>query len=199
VALFIHYALRKTFDKILGMDNVKFILLSIITLAIVVLVGYWAVGTLQSGSEYKLDQEISKLKEENEELKQEVEILSEELAVFKSKYPDSASLPVENPIPTEEVNTEVSTKYKYQELINELQELINDNITMKLKSKGSRVGTVQEFLNIYNKTSNRVDNDFGQTTKTRVADFQKDQGLTADGEAGPGTFKKMIEWLKNQG
>ena len=69
---------------------------------------------------------------------------------------------------------------------------------MKLKSKGTRVGTVQEFLNIYNNTSKKVDNDYGAGTKTDVVNFQKKEGLTADGEAGPTTFVKMIDWLKKQ-
>ena len=85
---------------------------------------------------------------------------------------------------------------KNQTLINELQKLIDDGVVMKLKSRGSRVGTLQKFLNIYNKTSNKVDNDFGASTKTVLIDFQKDQGLPADGEAGKTTFEKMIDWLE---
>jgi murein L,D-transpeptidase YcbB/YkuD len=178
------------------MDNFKFILGSVITLALLGLVGYWAFGTLQSGSEYKKNQEISKLEQENEDLQMQVESLTKELAVFKSQYPESEPEAIEESV---EDAPEVVANYKYQKLINELQELIDDNVSMKLKSKGSRVGTVQEFLNIYNKTSNRVDNDYGNSTKIAVAAFQKKEGLTADGEAGPGTFKKMIEWLKKQG
>ncbi|HBB54043.1 TPA: hypothetical protein DHS24_02780 [Candidatus Nomurabacteria bacterium] len=69
---------------------------------------------------------------------------------------------------------------------------------MKEKSQGTRVGTVQTFLNIYNNTSKLVDNDYGPGTKTDVMNFQKAEGITVDGEAGPGTFRKMIEWLKKQ-
>jgi peptidoglycan hydrolase-like protein with peptidoglycan-binding domain len=60
------------------------------------------------------------------------------------------------------------------------------------------VGVVQKFLNIYNSTSKRVDNDFGAGTVTLVKNFQKDIGMTADGEVGPTTLSKMITWLKNQ-
>ncbi|MDE2031162.1 MAG: peptidoglycan-binding protein [Patescibacteria group bacterium] len=70
---------------------------------------------------------------------------------------------------------------------------------MKLKSTGSRVGTVQNFLNIYNNTSSKVDNDYGASTQKAVMAFQKDQGLSADGQAGSSTFAKMISWLKKQG
>ena len=69
---------------------------------------------------------------------------------------------------------------------------------MKKGSRGTRVGTVQEFLNIYNGTDSKIDNDFGATTENQIKAFQKSEGLTADGQAGPGTYKKMIEWLKKQ-
>ncbi|KKT19097.1 MAG: hypothetical protein UW02_C0015G0001, partial [Candidatus Nomurabacteria bacterium GW2011_GWB1_43_7] len=42
----------------------------------------------------------------------------------------------------------------------------------------------------------RVDNDYGAGTKTDVMNFQKAEGLSADGEAGPNTFLKMIDWLE---
>ncbi len=186
------------------MDNVKFILVSIITLALLGLVGYFAFGTLQSGSEHKQDQEIRRLEEENEGLKEQLSTLTEELSQFQTEVAEVETQPeAEQPAaPKPEVVkpvTTTKTAYKYQTLINELQELVDDNIYMKLKSKGSRVGTLQEFLNLYNKTSNKIDNDFGASTKTALITFQKKVGITADGEAGPSTYKKMIEWLKKQG
>jgi len=91
--------------------------------------------------------------------------------------------------------------YKYQDLINEFQKLISDNVFLKQKSSGPRVGTVQKFLNIYNNTSNKVDNDYGVGTTKTVTAFQKDQkdsGLNANSEAGTNTFNQMIDWLKKQ-
>ncbi|MBI2630677.1 peptidoglycan-binding protein [Candidatus Nomurabacteria bacterium] len=70
---------------------------------------------------------------------------------------------------------------------------------MKVGSKGTRVGTIQKFLNLYNKTSKPVDNDYGPGLKADVTAYQKAAGTTADGETGPATYKKMIEWLKKQG
>ena len=70
---------------------------------------------------------------------------------------------------------------------------------MKVGSKGTRVGTVQNFLNLYFKTSKKIDNDFGATMKADVIKFQKAVGLTADGQTGPTTYLKMIDWLKKQG
>ncbi len=87
---------------------------------------------------------------------------------------------------------------QYADLTSRLQKLITDNILMKEGSRGTRVGTVQEFLNVYNKTSGGLDNDYGAGTKAKVAAFQKAVGLTADGQAGPATYQKMIDWLNNQ-
>lgn len=180
------------------MDKLKFTLFSIIVLGLLGLMGYWAFGSIQSGSEFVLSQNIDKLQKENESLKKEIEDLKNGVSDFKpTEEPVVAEKPkVEEPVATKPTTP---TTYKQQALIDELQELIDDKVTMKLKSVGSRVGTVQKFLNLYNKTSNRIDNDYGATTVKLVTAFQKDQGMTADGEAGATTFKKMIDWLKKQG
>ncbi|HCY26573.1 TPA: hypothetical protein DIC38_02755 [Candidatus Nomurabacteria bacterium] len=83
-------------------------------------------------------------------------------------------------------------------MISSIQGLVDRKVNLKLGSKGVDVGVVQKFLNIYNGTSKRIDNDFGAGTVTLVKDFQKDIGLTADGEVGSTTLNKMINWLKNQ-
>lgn len=95
-------------------------------------------------------------------------------------------------------DTTTPTNGQHSDLIAELQKLITDNVLMKEGSRGTRVGTVQKFLNVYNKTSGGLDNDYGAGTKTKVAAFQKAQGLTADGQAGPATYQKMIDWLNKQ-
>lgn len=86
----------------------------------------------------------------------------------------------------------------FGDLKSALQKLIDDNVLMKKGSRGTRVGTVQEFLNIYNGTDSKIDNDFGATTESQVKTFQKAEGLSADGQTGSGTYKKMIEWLDKQ-
>ena len=102
------------------------------------------------------------------------------------------------PAPSENESPAPQPNSKYQTLIGELNKLISDNIFMKVGSRGTRVGTIQNFMNIYNKTSKKVDNDYGEGTKTDVANFQKAAGLPADGQAGPATYQKMIDWLKKQ-
>ena len=172
------------------MEKLKFGLFSVIVLTLVVFLGYWSFSTLQSGTEYVADKKIKELKKENEDLKTELKNLADERNLAFQPKPEE---------PT--INLKEDSKpivYKYQGLINELQKLVNDNIFLKQKSRGSKVGAVQKFFNIYNSTSNRVDNDYGADTVKAVAVFQKDSELNANGEAGPDTFNKMIDWLKEQ-
>lgn len=173
------------------MEKLKFGLFSVIVLALMVFLGYWSFGTLQSGTEYAADKEIKKLKKENEDLKTELEKLANERSIVLQPE-------LEEPVLGEKKDPEPAV-YKHRELINELQKLVDGNITLKQKSRGSRVGTMQKFLNIYNNTSNRVDNDYGANTVKAVTVFQKNFELNANGEADIETFNKMIDWLKEQG
>ncbi len=84
---------------------------------------------------------------------------------------------------------------EYSGLIQRLNGLIDDDIYMKVGSRGTRVGTVQEFLNIFLDTTTPVDNDFGPGTKKNVAQFQEQVGIEADGLPGPDTYRAMIKWL----
>lgn len=175
------------------MEKLKFTLFSVVILALIGIIGYWSFVSLQSGSEYVKDEKIKQLEKENEDLSKEVERLAGELSVLEVKVEESAST-VEQGVE----ETPEPAVYKYQSLINELEKLVDGNIFLKEGSKGAHVGTVQSFLNIYNNTSNRMDNDYGAGTTKVVSAFQKDSGLSADGEAGVNTFKKMIDWLQKQ-
>ncbi len=185
------------------MDNLKFILISVFALGVVGLGGYWALITMQSGSDHVNIQKIKTLETENEELKQQVEKLNTLLVATPTTTP-VATEPVKTPEKPATATPPVKkpttlTTYKNQTLINELQKLANAGTVLKLKTASPAVGSVQKFLNLYNKTSKRIDNDYGASTKTAVAAFQKAQGLTASGEAGKATFTKMVAWLKKQG
>jgi len=179
----------------INMEKLKFLLFSILTLSLMGFAGYWAVVTLQSGTEHVADQKIKQLEKENKDLKSEIEKYKNELSVFQSKLGESINSVKKEPEPEPKPEAVI---YKYQDIITELQKLINDNVSLKQKSSGSSVGIVQKFLNIYNNTSNKVDNDYGASTEKAVMAFQRKEGLNADGEAGPNTFKKMIDWLKKQ-
>ena len=171
------------------MEKLKFVLFSVITLSLLGLLGYWSVNTLQSGTQHVADQKIKQLAKENEDLKTETKKLTDELGTLQSKLGEA--------VPSVTKNPEI-TFYKYQSLIDELQKLVSNNVLLKQKSRGPNVGTVQNFLNIYNDTSNKVDNDYGVGTVKVVSVFQKDSGLNPNGEAGLSTFNKMIDWLKKQ-
>lgn len=178
------------------MEKFKSFIFTVGVIVVVGLLGFWAVTTLQSGGEHVSFQRIKNLERENDKLKEDVEDLKVEIdALLTSKQAEEEKV---EETPKETIVTP-PTVYKYQDLINELQKLIDDKVVMKLKSSGTRVGTLQKFLNLYNNTKNTVDNSFGAGTQGALIVFQKAQGLNADGEAGSGTFAKMIEWLKKQG
>ncbi len=181
--------------NILVMENFKFILFSIIILAGVGILGYWAVRTIEPGNTYAAKQKQIELEEKNQNLQKEIVKLKSELLALQT--PKKEETIVEKPTETIKTNPTPATS-KYKDMIAEFEKMIKDNVLMKEKSQGTRVGTLQAFLNIYNNTSKKVDNDFGAGTKTDVINFQKAEKLLADGEAGPGTFQKMIDWLKKQ-
>jgi murein L,D-transpeptidase YcbB/YkuD len=186
------------------MEKLKFILFSIIVLVLLGLIGYWAISTLSSGTEFATSQKIQQLQKENNDLTKQVADLTEKLDTFSQSQPENPNLATQDsasesvPVFSAPIPTKV-TIYKNQSLIDDLQNLITNNVSMKLKSSGTRVGTVQKFLNIYNNTSNKIDNDYGLSTQKAIIAFQKDQGLNADGQVSSDTFSKMIDWLKKQG
>jgi len=192
------------------MENFKFFLFSIVIIILIGFSGYWAFSTIESGSSHVDNQELKTLKNENEDLQKEIEELNSKINLLESdknalinqaqsKVTEdiTKSTNTDSKIDSSDSDTSTNT-YKYQTLIDELQKLVNNNAYLKLKSQGAYVGSIQKFLNIYNNTSNKIDNDYGAKTVTLVKDFQKDQGLTADGEVGVGTLKKMISWLKTK-
>jgi len=192
-------------------DDIKSTIFTIILIALIGLGGYWAFSTMESGSSHldnqkvsNLENEIESLKKENKNLKEEINKLNENLTKTQEEKSEveAEKEEVKNNLNTETTTktatTTVSKSYKYQSLIDELQKLVDANVYMKKGSTGSRVGTVQKFLNIYNRTSNKIDNDYGNATVIAVKNFQRKEGLTADGNAGHGTFKRMISILKTK-
>jgi peptidoglycan hydrolase-like protein with peptidoglycan-binding domain len=111
--------------------------------------------------------------------------------------PEPAATTEPTPEPEPEPEPEPVSE-EYADLIARLEGLIEDVVIMRDGSRGTRVGTVQEFLNIYFDRSDTVDNAFGPGTEARVRDFQRAEGLTADGQAGPNTYRAMIEALEER-
>ena len=186
----------------MNVEDIKTTLFAILILGLLIFGGYWAFSNMESGSAHLYIQKIKILEEENNKLKEEVLALRGEISNLVSTEEPVVIKEGEVEVITEEekpVEDNKNINLKYQTMINELQKLVSDNIYMKKGSQGTRVGTIQKFLNIYNNTSNRVDNDYGASTETAIKNFQKAEGLISDGEAGVNTFKKMISWLEKQG
>ena len=190
------------------MENFKFIISSIFIIALLGLGGYWAFSTIESGSTHVDSQKLKEFETKNNDLEKEVAGLNKQISLLQADKEQSLIAEeqkaqevavVETPVtttPTTQIKPTVVVS-KTQTSINELQKLIDGKVYLKLKSQGAYVGTVQKFLNIYNKTSTKVDNDYGASTVTAVKNYQKAVGLTADGATGPSTYLKMITWLKN--
>jgi murein L,D-transpeptidase YcbB/YkuD len=196
------------------METFKSILFTIIGLGILFFVGLWAFSSIESGSDHVNSQEIKRLKDENQELKNEIAKLTTANSLLTAKDDENTKIenevaseqvevkeePVKPTKPTTTTTTTTTTKtLKYQELIDGLQVLVNKGVILERGNQGPSVGLVQKFLNAYNGTSLRIDNDFVKTTETAVKAYQKAVGMTADGKVGKTTFLKMITWLKSKG
>jgi len=62
--------------------------------------------------------------------------------------------------------------------------------TIKRGDRGTDVKLCQELLNEKGYSAS-IDSDFGPTTEKRVKEFQKDNGLGADGVVGAKTWEKL--------
>lgn len=141
--------------------------------------GWFGLQQLERGTEYVVLEQGEQLPEPDPE---PVEVVTTEPVTTEPE-----------PTTTEPV-TELSAAVKT--LIGELEKLATDKVIMREGSAGTRVGTVQRFLNEYLDRSDKIDNAYGPGTAARIRDFQKAEGLTADGEAGPNTYRAMIKVLE---
>ncbi len=170
-------------------ETLKANLLIIIFFGIVLLLGYRAVISLQVNPE--------EFTAQTTDVRPIIENEPTGYGTVVDSNPETSVTPAP-PSSTPSSQTPSTTSGEHENLIADLQELVDDNVLMKKGSRGTRVGTVQEFLNIYNGTDSKIDNDYGATTENQIKAFQKAEGLTSDGQAGPGTYTKMIEWLRKQ-
>lgn len=90
---------------------------------------------------------------------------------------------------------------KFTDLGNLIQEAafiyLNPNMRGGLFRKGSKeeIKELQEWLNDNNYDAGPVDGLYGKETAQAVKQFQKDAGLTADGDAGKKTIRAMEKWI----
>jgi len=104
---------------------------------------------------------------------------------------------VENNNPNNSSTSPAVPAGDHSALIARAEGLVDYNKSMKVGSQGTRVGTVQDFLNLYHGTSDVVDNQYGNGTKAAVQKFQEMENLPGpDGLAGPATYQAMVDWLK---
>ncbi|MFT5280691.1 MAG: hypothetical protein ACI9AR_000119 [Flavobacteriaceae bacterium] len=161
-------------------EQIKSFVFYFLCIGILVFLGVMAVYGLEKGDEF-LVQDIKKEEVESDPLP-DIQIEEEE-----EISPDTKQ---------DEVKSEVVPSTEHNALITELDKLIDDKVVMKVGSRGTRVGTVQKFLNVFEGKDARIDNDFGNGTKASIVAFQKSAGITSDGEPGPGTYQEMIDWLQ---
>ena len=72
------------------------------------------------------------------------------------------------------------------------------NPNLQNGSSGDSVKWLQYALNLVNNAGLKVDGQFGSGTQQAVVNFQRTNGLTADGIAGPATISKIVEVRKKQ-
>lgn len=70
------------------------------------------------------------------------------------------------------------------------------NILLRQGSIGEEVRLLQGYLNDLGYNSGRLDGIFGPVTDGAVRDFQRDNGLSVDGIAGPKTLSRMKEIME---
>lgn len=91
-----------------------------------------------------------------------------------------------------------STATSGSSLTARLETLISKNIVIKQGDKGEYVGTIQMFMNAHYNKSAKIDNDFGKNLLADVKKFQSENKISATGQVGAQTQKKMLELAKKQ-
>ncbi|MCA9352592.1 peptidoglycan-binding protein [Patescibacteria group bacterium] len=175
------------------MNELKYQITQIVFLILLGIGAYWALTSLDSGVQYTREQIIED--EQQVSVPDEmVNAVNNETVLVVDESSEEEVEPVETTTSQPEEQPQVST---HQTLIDALQKMVDDNVTMDSGSSGTRVGTVQKFLDIYftDKTIS-VDNDFGPTTKNLVKEFQQKELNGGDGRVGPNTLKAMIGYLE---
>lgn len=160
------------------MENFKFNLMVVIVFVVLGGVIYWSVSSMNNNVYYTRDIDAQ-------------EPVIPEIVIEEPPVEE----PTEEPVAPE--NNNQNTSGEHAELISGIQSLIDNQVYMKSGSQGTRVGVVQQFLNLYFDRDSRVDNDYGPGTASAVREFQQAEGIAADGQTGPETYRRMIEWLRN--
>ncbi len=151
------------------MNEFKYQFVNVLLLALLGFGIYWAFTTIDNGIIY--DKDLI------EDPAPEQQVKEPETPIFSNTKPqgDLNTEPVQsNPsvVDAQEPKERVLSENE-QYLVTKLEGLIKDKIQMKKKSRGTRVGTVQKFLNLYFGKEEVVDNQYGPGTIERVKQFQQ--------------------------
>jgi|GEM_PF-724334 len=180
------------------MENFKFTLVSFVMVLVVAGIGFLAYMALEKGDENGMRQQVRELKEQVADRDEQIVERDRQIAELETDL-ESAEL-LASQTPTEEETSKEPVKNPPATtgtgLLAELESLKAKGVVLEPGDSGAAVGTIQKFLNVYNKTSGGVDNDFGPGTRKKVEAFQVKEKMTPDGGVGPTTLSKMISWLK---
>lgn len=178
------------------MKTTHFNLLLIGILAAVGAIGYLSFSTINYGST-AVDQPATTVPDTTTPVATETPTDGSVVATDDATVTTPTTAPATATATTPATTTTGTVPAKYTALAAKIQALLDDNVQMKEGSKGTRVETVQEFLNVYDSGNIVKPNGvYGPTTKSRTVKFQTEMGLPKSGFAGPKTYSKMLEWLK---
>lgn len=164
------------------MDNTKFNLVSIILLVVLIGLGALAIITLTPPKRYSATTARTT----------PVATVPENVETPLAQTPEPATTPVTSTTPA-------ATTTQHAALIADIEAMIKAKTILKAGDKGPNVGTIQTFFNLYNKTSTRVDNDFGPGLTSTVKSFQSKNNITPQsGQVAEKTMTQMVTWLKSQ-
>jgi hypothetical protein len=175
------------------MESIKANLIIIVFIGAIAWLGYWAVNDIKDDNDRLTSEQVIPDVGPTVTSEAEVPVMTDGSTNDTTSDSDSSESNNDNDNTSNGSNIG-SSNDENGDLISKLQDLIADKILMKKGSRGTRVGTVQEFLNLYGIKID-VDNDYGDGTVNGIKKFQTDQKLSADGQAGATTFQKMIDWL----
>ncbi len=174
------------------MKQFGFTLITILFLGILGYGGYFAVASLKDPKQYVTDsgERIGDM--------HRVATTTDD-GGEKSVYDLNLNLAEQTASTTQQVLAATSsTATASSSLVERLETLISKNIVLKRGTKGDYVGTIQMFMNEHYNKNLKIDNDFGAKLEADVKKFQAENKISATGQVGSQTQKKMLELAKKQ-
>jgi murein L,D-transpeptidase YcbB/YkuD len=178
------------------MNELKYQITQIVFLVALGLGTYWAFTHIDNGIRYERDEVVTIAQNQENVPDETITIIDNEINLPASNTPTNQPL-----VPPQNVVIETTpdnNASKNSGLVTELKKIIETGIIMESGSTGSRVATVQEFLDIYFSTRDvTIDSDYGPGTTRLVRDFQTAELSGGDGRVGPNTLRAMVTWLES--